>query len=660
MPQSNNNTQSDRRIADHAVVTATASLADSDDTTTVHGVAIGANELTNGKYGLKKWPADELQQAASSLTGHEVTYLYNDPTKHGGERIGRVTDAGYQEGVGVLYEATLDDPDVADDLSLGQLDVSIEAANASGVDTDDETGADILRDFDFEGLAVVERGAAPSNYTAAGPAEENPAVAALSAGDIEGMLNNHQQDATATDINVDDPSTNASSADTTADESDADDGSDDNSDATTADTAVDVDSDTGDDDDTPSDDAALQSTQTHTPSYSSTTDNDANFADGSWGSPDMEDFDTDDLSEIDDHFLASTSGFPPESYSDLMLPVVEPDGTLNLNGLRAANQRLPQSHGLNDDQQQSVESTINRLAEDEFDVDWSDDDDSDSENAAANTENESESSLTIEDVQDEIDRAMDGIRRNDQSPYMSSNSNSTSDDTPNDEDASNADPNDQPDRANLNLDGEVIMEESRADELKEAEQERNDLQEENAALKDSIQSKDDRIDELQNTQETLADEAAATLAELGPHTEAFYADLSPDTVLAELGEITDTDDLAADTDNLSAEATGAAALAHQQAANAPDPQPQSGDGSVNPDPEAGPAAELSADEAEAANDTARAALRLDDTTELAQSDDSPYAFVKDRYGEDPAEYTSDIALRETIYDDNDAANGGDH
>ena len=68
----------------------------------------------------------------------------------------------------------------------------------------------------------------------------------------------------------------------------------------------------------------------HEPDYSGTTT-------AEWSAPDEEDFDTDDLSEIDDHFVLSASGFPPEKFTDLKLPVVEPGGALNENALQSAH-----------------------------------------------------------------------------------------------------------------------------------------------------------------------------------------------------------------------------------------------------------------------------------------------------------------------------------
>ena len=107
----------------------------------------------------------------------------------------------------------------------------------------------------------------------------------------------------------------------------------------------------------------MPSYEHHEPSYDDTTT-------GEWSAPAMEDFDTDDLSAIADHFLLSASGFPPENFSDLKLPVVDPDGALNLNALETAHgggHGVDQIEGIGDETVSEVESTIERLAREEFD-----------------------------------------------------------------------------------------------------------------------------------------------------------------------------------------------------------------------------------------------------------------------------------------------------
>ena len=99
----------------------------------------------------------------------------------------------------------------------------------------------------------------------------------------------------------------------------------------------------------------------HTPDWSGTD------SEREWSKPAMEDFDTDDMSEIDDHFLVSDTGeWPPENYSDLSLPVVFPDGDLSLDGLDSAHQMAGQVDGVSEDMADKLQSEINSIAEDKF------------------------------------------------------------------------------------------------------------------------------------------------------------------------------------------------------------------------------------------------------------------------------------------------------
>ena len=166
----------------------TAHLADSDREKydhIVHGVAHGEDELTRGLKGPKYWPAAELETAAPTLEGQAVYKIHGDGDR---EEIGAVLRSAYEPGLGVVYEAGLNDAGIAEELSSGQREVSIEAGNPRDVDQHAETGAAIMRDYEYTGLATPKSGASQANYTAPGRADGNPAVAALSAGALEGVL----------------------------------------------------------------------------------------------------------------------------------------------------------------------------------------------------------------------------------------------------------------------------------------------------------------------------------------------------------------------------------------------------------------------------------------------------------------------------------------
>ena len=112
----------------------------------------------------------------------------------------------------------------------------------------------------------------------------------------------------------------------------------------------------------------------HTPSYDGTTESE-------WNKPDLEDF-TDmswsDMSEeekqdISNHFIMSMSGFPAENFTDLKLPVVEPNGDLNLSALRTVKggRGVQAVEDVTGDEVEEVMSMVNNLAKEEFDEDWS-------------------------------------------------------------------------------------------------------------------------------------------------------------------------------------------------------------------------------------------------------------------------------------------------
>lgn len=176
---------------------------------TVHGVVLGDNDYTRGKYGLKKWVPEELEAAADSLEGREFALYHEDEAI----AVGIVTRAGYQPGVGVLYEAEIDEYGVAKKLLLGQFEVSVEAQDPVAVDYEDNTGAAIMRGYTFTRLSAVEKGASPSNHTMSGPASSNPAVAALTADAVDqalGAIENGDPDSLSDlDIDLDDAATGA-------------------------------------------------------------------------------------------------------------------------------------------------------------------------------------------------------------------------------------------------------------------------------------------------------------------------------------------------------------------------------------------------------------------------------------------------------------------
>ena len=138
---------------------------------TVHGVALGADDVTVGQSGIKKlWPADELERAADSLEGRSLVVDHNNGSDG---VVGTVTKAGYKENTGVIYEAELFDDDLAEKINNGLLEVSIRGKH-SDVEQMEETddGAKVVEDITFDNLSIVPTGAAPSNTIEVGEADE--------------------------------------------------------------------------------------------------------------------------------------------------------------------------------------------------------------------------------------------------------------------------------------------------------------------------------------------------------------------------------------------------------------------------------------------------------------------------------------------------------
>ena len=162
-----------------------------DDSQTISGVAIGVGDVTRGLSGDRKvWQADELRAAAASLEGTPVNAL------HSQAQVGEVVRAGFDAGRGVVYEAELEDAKLADRVANGGLEVSIEARHADGGTVETEQGeAMAATDIQFEALALVQHGAAPS--ASASPGE----AAALSPSAIRETL---EEDPASTDGDAED------------------------------------------------------------------------------------------------------------------------------------------------------------------------------------------------------------------------------------------------------------------------------------------------------------------------------------------------------------------------------------------------------------------------------------------------------------------------
>jgi hypothetical protein len=109
-----------------------------------------------------------------------------------------------------------------------------------------------------------------------------------------------------------------------------------------------------------------------------------------WDGVSMEDFDTEDMGEIGNHFIASKSGFPAEDFEDLKMPVVEPNGNLSLSALIAVKGGSSPSAAVgisNSDMGKSLGEYVNELARENFDKNWGEEEASVNDMSTDNTEN---------------------------------------------------------------------------------------------------------------------------------------------------------------------------------------------------------------------------------------------------------------------------------
>jgi hypothetical protein len=209
---------------------------------TVHGVAIGEGDTTYGENGPKFWPAEELRAATQSLVGVPLTKNHDDDRVE--SVIGEVVDAGYEAGLGVVFEAEVDDEEIATKIARGRLEVSIHALHTRGGQTQD--GEMIVENVRFADLSVVPRGASPTNYVEAGPSE---ALASLSADEMSELIGHESDAATSHDSTMTDtdsePTDEAPEAEAEASEANADTTEADEADVEEA-VAEDAEPDTGD------------------------------------------------------------------------------------------------------------------------------------------------------------------------------------------------------------------------------------------------------------------------------------------------------------------------------------------------------------------------------------------------------------------------------
>jgi len=149
----------------------------SQDTHIVHGVAIGENDITIGGSGKRTfWPKDTLREAADALEGQplatDTNHTAEDPKAQTpvDAIAGEITWSGYKDGVGVLFEAEVDDPDLARKIQHGRLEVSPLVSREIEAMDDGPAPFKATEINRWRDLALVANGAAPSNEIEPGKA----------------------------------------------------------------------------------------------------------------------------------------------------------------------------------------------------------------------------------------------------------------------------------------------------------------------------------------------------------------------------------------------------------------------------------------------------------------------------------------------------------
>ena len=146
--------------------------SESNDLHTIHGIAIGAGDITLGhKSGRRKlWTEEILRESAHTLEGKHI--VANHENKDIYSVVGRITDSLYSdERQGVVFQGVVDDELIAKRIERGWLDVSPRIIHTKG--EAGEMGIEVPGEIKyFDNLAIVTTGASPSNEVQYGEAEE--------------------------------------------------------------------------------------------------------------------------------------------------------------------------------------------------------------------------------------------------------------------------------------------------------------------------------------------------------------------------------------------------------------------------------------------------------------------------------------------------------
>jgi len=182
----------------------------------VHGVILGEGDVTRGLSGKRtRWPADVLRDLADMAEGKPITLADSlDPEQHVGvevtddgpeltgavsmaDKVGEITDAAYEDGVGLLFEGFVADGHAEDLVERGLAQVSPVIMRELSLVEGSANSPDALWEAEsvsgFRDLALVADGAAPSNEIQPGTAPP----ASMPAGAAEALAARFDADTTA-------------------------------------------------------------------------------------------------------------------------------------------------------------------------------------------------------------------------------------------------------------------------------------------------------------------------------------------------------------------------------------------------------------------------------------------------------------------------------
>jgi hypothetical protein len=150
---------------------------------TVSGVALGEYDETRSANGSKVWTPAALEAAADTLADDSRNRDYPgdglavvNHSESARDVVGEVTDSGYVPGLGVAFEADIEDEQMARNIAAGRLEVSPRTIHThDDLLEETEDGKKAVNEGDLKRLvhlSAEQAGESPSNYVQAGPSEE--------------------------------------------------------------------------------------------------------------------------------------------------------------------------------------------------------------------------------------------------------------------------------------------------------------------------------------------------------------------------------------------------------------------------------------------------------------------------------------------------------